>query len=212
MEDLTNLARFVEKSGKGVWVQASTLGALEALLTFLQQMKIPVFNFGIGPIFKNTIVKAAIMLERAPEYAVILAFDVVIDGDARALAEKAGMKIFNGGSSVLIHFLVRGTNFQLPSSITCLTLSTSTCRKSSKQRRKTPCQMPYGPSDSRSSRLSRTEILSFSGVISLKGRCVSVHLWVSSRWIRILASGRSSPWARCELKRAIYSGNREANE
>jgi translation initiation factor 5B len=96
MEDLTSLARFVERSGKGVWVQASTLGSLEALLTFLQQMKIPVFNFGIGPIFKNTIVRAATMLEKAPEYAVILAFDVQIEKDASELAQKAGMKVFSG--------------------------------------------------------------------------------------------------------------------
>jgi translation initiation factor 5B len=100
MKDISNFDRFVEKSGKGVWVQASTLGALEALLTFLKQMKIPVFNYGVGPIFKNTIVKAKVMLERAPEYAVILAFDVVIDGDARAMAEKDGLKLFSGEFSV----------------------------------------------------------------------------------------------------------------
>ena len=88
MEDLTSLAKFVEKSGKGVWV--------EALLTFLQQMKIPVFNFGIGPIHKNTIVRAATMLDKAPEYAVILAFDVQVEKEAEELGKKAGMKIFSG--------------------------------------------------------------------------------------------------------------------
>lgn len=102
MEDLTSLAKFVEKSGKGVWVQASTLGSLEALLTFLQQMKIPVFNFGIGPIHKNTIVRAATMLDKAPEYAVILAFDVQVEKEAEELGKKAGMKIFSG-TSVISH-------------------------------------------------------------------------------------------------------------
>lgn len=96
MEDLTSLARFVAKTGKGVWVQASTLGSLEALLTFLQQMKIPVFNFGIGPVYKNTIVRSSMMLDKAPEYAVILAFDVVVEKDAAELAQKAGLKIFSG--------------------------------------------------------------------------------------------------------------------
>lgn len=103
MEDLTSLAKFVEKSGKGVWVQASTLGSLEALLTFLQQMKIPVFNFGIGPIHKNTIVRAATMLDKAPEYAVLLAFDVQVEKEAEELAKKAGMKIFSG--MFLVHIL-----------------------------------------------------------------------------------------------------------
>nr|ODN83863.1 translation initiation factor aIF-2 [Cryptococcus depauperatus CBS 7841] len=95
MDDLTSLGRFVTKSGKGVWVQASTLGSLEALLTFLEQMKIPVFNFGIGPIHKSTIVKAATMLEKAPEYGVILAFDVQIEKEAEDLAKKAGLRIFS---------------------------------------------------------------------------------------------------------------------
>ncbi|WVQ98522.1 hypothetical protein IAU59_005648 [Kwoniella sp. CBS 9459] len=102
MDDLTSLAKFVTKSGKGVWVQASTLGSLEALLTFLEQMKIPVFNFGIGPVHKSTIVKAGTMLDKAPEYAVILAFDVVIEKEAQELAQKAGMKIF---SAMIIYHL-----------------------------------------------------------------------------------------------------------
>ncbi|WVQ70320.1 uncharacterized protein L199_008546 [Kwoniella botswanensis] len=102
MDDLSSLAKFVTKTGKGVWVQASTLGSLEALLTFLQQMKIPVFNFGIGPVYKSTIVKAGIMLDRAPEYAVIMAFDVTIEKEAEELAKKAGMKIF---SSMVIYHL-----------------------------------------------------------------------------------------------------------
>lgn len=98
MEDLTSLARFVAKNGKGVWVQASTLGSLEALLTFLKQMEIPVANFGIGPVFKNTIVRCATMLDKAPEYAVILAFDVTIEKEAGELAQKSGLKVFSGMS------------------------------------------------------------------------------------------------------------------
>jgi translation initiation factor IF-2 len=45
MSDLVSLLDSVDKSGKGVWVQASTLGSLEALLEFLKQSKIPV-RFG----------------------------------------------------------------------------------------------------------------------------------------------------------------------
>ena len=101
LEDITSLAKFVERSGKGVWVQASTLGSLEALLTFLQQMKIPVYNFGIGPLHKSTIVRAATMLDKAPEYALILAFDVPVEREAQEIAGKIGIKIFSGALSAL---------------------------------------------------------------------------------------------------------------
>lgn len=42
MSDLTDLMNSVDKSGRGVCVQASTLGSLEALLEFLKTSKIPV--------------------------------------------------------------------------------------------------------------------------------------------------------------------------
>jgi hypothetical protein len=42
MSDLADLFANIDKSGRGVWVQASTLGSLEALLTFLKSSKIPV--------------------------------------------------------------------------------------------------------------------------------------------------------------------------
>jgi translation initiation factor 5B len=42
MGDLRGLLTRIDKTGKGVCVQASTLGSLEALLEFLKQSKIPV--------------------------------------------------------------------------------------------------------------------------------------------------------------------------
>jgi translation initiation factor 5B len=102
LEDLTSLSHFAEKSGKGVFVQASTLGSLEALLTFLKQMKIPVSAFSIGPVHKSTVMKAGAMLDRAPEYAVILCFDVPVEREATELAEKEGIKIFSGELSALL--------------------------------------------------------------------------------------------------------------
>jgi len=95
MQDVNDLQRYATK-GPGVWVQASTLGALEALLTFLQQMKIPVRNFALGTIFKSHVLRAGRMLDVAAEYALILAFDVNVDRDARDYAEKEGVKIFSG--------------------------------------------------------------------------------------------------------------------
>ena len=87
MSDLESLLSRVTKSRRGVSVQASTLGSLEALLEFLRVSKIPVGCVNIGPVFKRDIIQTATMLERAKEYAVMLCFDVKVDKDAAAYAE-----------------------------------------------------------------------------------------------------------------------------
>ncbi|KAK4126347.1 hypothetical protein N657DRAFT_567990 [Parathielavia appendiculata] len=92
--DLATLFSRVEKSGRGVSVQASTLGSLEALLDFLKDCKIPVANVGIGPVYKRDVMQCGIMLEKAPDYAVMLCFDVKVDKEAQAYAEEQGIKIF----------------------------------------------------------------------------------------------------------------------
>lgn len=53
MSDLENLLSRVSKTGRGVSVQASTLGSLEALLEFLRVSKIPVSNVSVGPVWKR---------------------------------------------------------------------------------------------------------------------------------------------------------------
>lgn len=92
--DLANLLSRVETSGRGVSVQASTLGSLEALLDFLKDCKIPVANVGIGPVYKRDVMQCGIMLEKAPDYAVMLCFDVKVDKEAQAYADDQGIKIF----------------------------------------------------------------------------------------------------------------------
>jgi len=92
--DLAKLFSRVERSGRGVSVQASTLGSLEALLDFLKDCKIPVANVGIGPVFKRDVMQCGIMLEKAPDYAVMLCFDVKVDKEAQQYADEQGIKIF----------------------------------------------------------------------------------------------------------------------
>jgi translation initiation factor 5B len=96
MEDIESVMNRIDKSGEGVYVQASTLGSLEALLEFLKSsdVKIPVSGIGIGPVHKKDIMKAGVMLEKKKEFATILAFDVKISAEARELADKMGVKIF----------------------------------------------------------------------------------------------------------------------
>ncbi|KAL3228626.1 Eukaryotic translation initiation factor 5B [Nakaseomyces bracarensis] len=110
MDDLTGLLDSVDTSGKGVVVQASTLGSLEALLDFLKDMKIPVMSIGLGPVYKRDVMKASTMLEKAPEYAVMLCFDVKVDKEAEQYAEQEGIKIFN--ADIIYHLFDSFTKYQ----------------------------------------------------------------------------------------------------
>jgi translation initiation factor 5B len=47
-------------------------------------------------VHKKDIVRASVMLERAPEFAVALCFDVEVDKEAEALAKDVGLRIFRG--------------------------------------------------------------------------------------------------------------------
>ena len=107
MSDLTNLMTAIDKSGKGVCVQASTLGSLEALLAFLKSSNIPVSGINIGPVHKKDIIRCSVMLERAPEYAQLLAFDVPIDKDATDLAKEMGVTIFS--ANIIYHLFDKFT-------------------------------------------------------------------------------------------------------
>ena len=86
----------IKVSDKGVYVQASTIGSLEALLDFLKSSNIPYSGINIGPIHKKDVDKARVMIERegCQEWAVILAFDVKISREAAEYAESVGVRIF----------------------------------------------------------------------------------------------------------------------
>ncbi|CEP18072.1 hypothetical protein [Parasitella parasitica] len=105
MSDLTNLMSSIDRTGHGVWVQASTLGALEALLEFLRTSKIPVAGINIGPVHKKDVVKASVMLDKAREFAVMLCFDVKVDKEAEELAEELGMRVFT--ADIIYHLFDR---------------------------------------------------------------------------------------------------------
>ncbi|CAF1323503.1 unnamed protein product [Adineta steineri] len=78
----------------GVYVQASTLGSLEALLEFLETSNIPYAGINIGTVHRKDIVRASAQLDRKPQWAVVLAFDVRIERDAQDYADSVGVKIF----------------------------------------------------------------------------------------------------------------------
>ena len=78
MKDLGGILRRVKKNEDGVYVQASTLGSLEALLEFLDKPgkdrdgndnpPIPVSGIGIGPVSKYDVMRCSVMLERDKEW------------------------------------------------------------------------------------------------------------------------------------------------
>ena len=135
MADLQNMYSKVDRSGQGVCVQASTLGSLEALLSFLKDSKIPVCGVAIGPVHKKVqycllllrgcffwcfvilshhpsrqdVMKASVMLEHKPEYAVLLAFDVEVSKDAKKMAVELGVQIFT--ADIIYHLFDHCTSY-----------------------------------------------------------------------------------------------------
>jgi len=99
----------IKCSDKGVYVQASTLGSLEALLEFLKTSKIPYSGVRIGPVVKRDVMKASIMLESSPDHAVILAFDVKVERDAQEYADQVGVKIFT--AEIIYHLFDQFTTY-----------------------------------------------------------------------------------------------------
>ena len=109
MSDLQSLLSLVDKSGRGVCVQASTLGSLEALLDFLKVSKIPVSGINIGPVYRKDVLRAGIMLEKAKEFATILAFDVPVDKEAEKYADEIGVRIFK--ADIIYHLFDQFTAY-----------------------------------------------------------------------------------------------------
>jgi translation initiation factor 5B len=113
MSDLTDLKAKLSTDKKGVRVQASTLGALEALLQFLREETkppIPVSAIGIGTVHKRDVTKISIMNEKGmPEFATILAFDVEVEKEAREHAADMNVRIFT--ADIIYHLFDQFTRF-----------------------------------------------------------------------------------------------------
>jgi len=109
MSDMHTILSSVNKTGLGVYVQASTLGSLEALLEFLRVSKIPVAGVNIGPVNRRDVMKCSTMLEKKKEFALILAFDVKVEKDAETLAKELEIKIFT--ADIIYHLFDQFTAY-----------------------------------------------------------------------------------------------------
>lgn len=104
MSDISSIFDCIDRTGIGVYVMASTLGSLEALLHFLNDKKIKIYSVNIGPVQKKDVKKASIMREKGhPEYSTILAFDIKVTQDAEKEAEVLGVKLLS--ADIIYHLL-----------------------------------------------------------------------------------------------------------
>jgi translation initiation factor 5B len=89
---------YLSKTGKGIMVQASTLGSLEAILSFLHDKKIPIAAVGLGYLQKKDVIKINTIHAKNEntykENLTILAFDIKIHPEAKQYAEDNDIKIF----------------------------------------------------------------------------------------------------------------------
>eukprot|EP01060_Flectonema_neradi_P018613 TRINITY_DN2547_c4_g1_i1.p1 TRINITY_DN2547_c4_g1~~TRINITY_DN2547_c4_g1_i1.p1 ORF type:complete len:853 (+),score=208.00 TRINITY_DN2547_c4_g1_i1:66-2561(+) len=110
-EVMSELGTMVSRtqSDMGVCVQASTLGALEALLSFLKDSKIPVSTVGVGTVHKKDIMRVIGIKEKNPKYAVMLCFDVTISPEAQEIADKEEIKIFT--ADIIYHLQDKFTQY-----------------------------------------------------------------------------------------------------
>uniref|UniRef100_A0A671NLI0 Eukaryotic translation initiation factor 5B n=1 Tax=Sinocyclocheilus anshuiensis TaxID=1608454 RepID=A0A671NLI0_9TELE len=110
IRELKQTLNAIKLEEKGVYVQASTLGSLEALLEFLRTSKVPYAGINIGPVHKKDVMKASTMLEHDPQYAVILAFDVKIERDSQELADSLGVHVFS--AEIIYHLFDAFTKYR----------------------------------------------------------------------------------------------------
>ncbi|KAG5833233.1 hypothetical protein ANANG_G00273750 [Anguilla anguilla] len=110
VRELKQTLSSIKLEEKGVYVQASTLGSLEALLEFLRTSKVPYAGINIGPVHKKDVMKASAMLEHDPQYAVILAFDVKVERESQEMADSLGVRIFS--AEIIYHLFDAFTKYR----------------------------------------------------------------------------------------------------
>jgi len=98
----------------GVTVFASTQGALEALVHFLQKEckpPIPISEVNLGTVMKKHVTKMTISNKSdKKEFSTILAFNVNIDEDVEEVANKNGIKVFS--AEIIYHLFDHYTKYR----------------------------------------------------------------------------------------------------
>jgi translation initiation factor 5B len=84
----------INTNNKGVILKADTLGALEAIVKYLEDRKIPIRMADVSDVSKRDIMEAAAVKEDAPLSAVVLCFSVRVLPEAKEEAERLDIPIF----------------------------------------------------------------------------------------------------------------------
>lgn len=79
----------------GIVVKADTLGSLEALVTLLRDMKVPIRAANIGDVSRRDVVDATIVKKEDPLYGVIVAFNVKVLPSAAEEIKTSDIKLFS---------------------------------------------------------------------------------------------------------------------
>jgi translation initiation factor 5B len=94
----------VVKNTTGILVHSNSSSILETMLLKLTGQEVPINNFSLGTITKKEIMALQKTVEMDPCYAVIIAHQVTIDEDARIMAKKYNIEIFE---SEIVSVLLR---------------------------------------------------------------------------------------------------------
>ena len=85
----------IDTDEMGVIVKADTLGSLEALVSMLKDMDVPIRAADIGDVSRRDIVDASIVQKDNPEYGVIIAFNIKVLPSASEEIKTTGVKLFS---------------------------------------------------------------------------------------------------------------------
>lgn len=89
------LSEVFTTDSRGIILKADTIGSIEAISRLLKSTNATISKKGIGKITKRDVLDAFSMRATDPHNAVVLAFNVGIEDDARAEAEAAGVDVIN---------------------------------------------------------------------------------------------------------------------
>lgn len=85
----------IDTDEMGVIVKADTLGSLEALVSMLKDMEVPIRAADIGDVSRRDVVDASIVQKDNPEYGVIISFNNKILPSAVNEISSTGVKLFH---------------------------------------------------------------------------------------------------------------------
>ncbi|MCL2157263.1 MAG: translation initiation factor IF-2 [Methanobrevibacter sp.] len=94
LKEIENIT--IHTNDNGVMAKADTLGSLEALVTLLKNMNIPIKTAEIGDVSRKDVITASIVQQEDPSHGVIIAFNVKVHPHAEEELTSSNIKLFSG--------------------------------------------------------------------------------------------------------------------